>query len=577
MKNCYFLFGLFFLTTISFAQQTTKSISGRVTDGFSSPLAKANVVVKETKEGTFTNAQGRYSISVEVGQTLVFTFVGKRTAEVLIEDVTEILNIELYEAVNELSGVEIAKSRVKSQEQLLAEYSSNKRLIRTGIGIIDTERYGFRTQVFNQDELNVSATSFDQMVIGRIPGITFRQNSKTGTLQAFLPRSNGSPFVRGPAAFEIDGVLILEVPTFLDPAIIERIAIIQSAGALARYGTIAAGGLIIINTKTASYAYNPDLVTDQARLRNNYYKTGDAKTWSESMPSYMETLKSTSRSDAFETYTTLAKSYGASPYFHLDAYEYLAGARYTDAATKVKNKIWEKYNNNALVMKSLAYLAEVYKDSKTSLDVYEQVLKLRPNYQQSYFDLARAYERNGNQESAARIYARYYNLINDEKFEVSETFAPIMARDFTRFLDQIKGKDFAQTVSVSNEEKEFRGTRMLFEWNNSDAEFELQFVNPEKQFYKFAHTMLDNDTLMGDEKRNGYSSREYLIYEGEGLWQVNAKYKGNKSLTPTFLKVTIQHNYGLPSQRDEVRVFRLYVKDVNQKLFTLAHQASSLN
>jgi hypothetical protein len=54
-----------------------------------------------------------------------------------------------------------------------------------------------------------------------------------------------------------------------------------------------------------------------------------------------------------------------------------------------------------------------------------------------------------------------------------------------------------------------------------------------------------------------------------GSWQVNIKYLGNKSLTPTYLKASIYYNYGEVSQRKEVKLFKLSLKNVNQELFKL--------
>ncbi|MBT8204838.1 MAG: hypothetical protein KJO20_05635, partial [Eudoraea sp.] len=63
---------------------------------------------------------------------------------------------------------------------------------------------------------------------------------------------------------------------------------------------------------------------------------------------------------------------------------------------------------------------------------------------------------------------------------------------------------------------------------------------------------------------------EYLLDASlPGEWDVNIKYLGNKSLTPSYLKVTIYQNYGSMSQSKVVKVFRLQLKDANQRLFGL--------
>ena len=118
--------------------------------------------------------------------------------------------------------------------------------------------------------------------------------------------------------------------------------------------------------------------------------------------------------------------------------------------------------------------------------------------------------------------------------------------------------------------KDFNGTRLVFEWNDSEAEFELQFVNPENQYYNWEHSLLANADRIKDEKLKGYSCEEYLIDDSlKGVWKVNVKYLGNKHLSPTYLKVTAYYDYGTRRQREETKVFKLDLKDTKQELLTL--------
>ena len=50
-----------------------------------------------------------------------------------------------------------------------------------------------------------------------------------------------------------------------------------------------------------------------------------------------------------------------------------------------------------------------------------------------------------------------------------------------------------------------KDVRLIFEWDNSEAEFELEFVNPQGQAYSFIHTYEYNDDQINDEKKRGYS------------------------------------------------------------------------
>ena len=171
---------------------------------------------------------------------------------------------------------------------------------------------------------------------------------------------------------------------------------------------------------------------------------------------------------------------------------------------------------------------------------------------------------------------RYDYLLAEELLEKVEQVKTIMDRDLNNLIS-LKGADLVSTDRV-NEIKlddDFKGTRLVFEWSNSEAEFELQFVNPEKRYYKSKHSLVANAERIQSEKRSGFSSEEYLIDDTlRGNWLVNATYLGNKSLTPTYLKATVYYNYGSASQRKETKVFKLGLRNVNQQLFSVSNAVS---
>ncbi|HTH55350.1 MAG TPA: carboxypeptidase-like regulatory domain-containing protein, partial [Cyclobacteriaceae bacterium] len=87
MKKLYVCLCLCLISSILFAQTRDRVISGQLKstdDG--SPLPGVNVVIKGTTDGTVTDSDGRYSLSVPIGSVLVFSFVGMQTREVLVTE-----------------------------------------------------------------------------------------------------------------------------------------------------------------------------------------------------------------------------------------------------------------------------------------------------------------------------------------------------------------------------------------------------------------------------------------------------------------------------------------------------------
>ncbi|GAA3511444.1 TonB-dependent receptor [Aquimarina addita] len=103
-KITLILFGL--LTTLSFAQQT---ITGVVTDTSGTPIPFANISEKGTNNGTATDDDGNYTITVAENATLVFSFIGFTSQEVDVNTQT-IINVTLSEG-QELSTIVVVGSR----------------------------------------------------------------------------------------------------------------------------------------------------------------------------------------------------------------------------------------------------------------------------------------------------------------------------------------------------------------------------------------------------------------------------------------------------------------------------------
>lgn len=74
---------LLFLCSIHFSLAQNKSIQGVVLDNFG-PLAGASVIIKGTSKGVSTDFDGKYSLEVALGETLIFSYVGYNPKEVVV-------------------------------------------------------------------------------------------------------------------------------------------------------------------------------------------------------------------------------------------------------------------------------------------------------------------------------------------------------------------------------------------------------------------------------------------------------------------------------------------------------------
>ncbi|MEX0361172.1 MAG: carboxypeptidase-like regulatory domain-containing protein, partial [Allomuricauda sp.] len=80
-KN-FLLLGFMLVMNMTLAQN--KTVSGSVNDDQGTPLPGVNVIVQGTTNGTQTDFDGLYTISVSEGETLTFSYVGMATVSVVV-------------------------------------------------------------------------------------------------------------------------------------------------------------------------------------------------------------------------------------------------------------------------------------------------------------------------------------------------------------------------------------------------------------------------------------------------------------------------------------------------------------
>ena len=223
-----------------FSQQVT--ITGSVADDNSLALPGATVLVEGTSNGVTTDFDGNYSIIANVGDVLVFSYVGFETQSVIVGGDRKI-NIRLNSS-NELEEVVV-----------------------TGITTRNLKRSTSSTVVVSSDLIEgVAVTSPDMALQGRVAGLRIVSNSGTpGSPTSIRIRGEGSLTGSNSPLFVIDGVPVvngsysalgatagLGILSMINPSDIENITVLKDASATAPYGARGSNGVIVITTKSGS-------------------------------------------------------------------------------------------------------------------------------------------------------------------------------------------------------------------------------------------------------------------------------------------------------------------------------------
>ncbi|NNK76264.1 MAG: hypothetical protein HKP42_09415, partial [Maribacter sp.] len=223
MKNIVCLFSFFFILSVT-AKNATLNIKGIVThNGY--PLNNVRITIKDGAQGVFTNEKGYYGITAKPGDVLVFKHLGLQTIEVLLEDVTSILNINMKREEEQLQEVVVKKHKKKSPTERQIEYDLNRDLIRTNLGILDTRKSGLSIRVINGSDLNRGAPTFLEAIRGQLigkisyQGSIFDEDNTTVDLRVTTSLLEGQKA----AIYDVDGVIMETPPLFIPIQEIDRI------------------------------------------------------------------------------------------------------------------------------------------------------------------------------------------------------------------------------------------------------------------------------------------------------------------------------------------------------------------
>ncbi|MBO5015683.1 MAG: SusC/RagA family TonB-linked outer membrane protein, partial [Bacteroidaceae bacterium] len=202
-----------------------KTISGVVRSATDNePLIGVSVLVKGTTNGTITDFDGKYSLSVKTGDVLVFSYIGYVTQGVTITNQTT-LNVTLKEDAETL------------EEVVVVGYGTMKKKLVTGATV----------QVKGDNIAKLNTTNPLQAMQGQTPGVSITSTSgQPGEGMKVQIRGLGTTGSSGPL-YLIDGVGG-DIST-LNPADIESIDVLKDAASAAIYGAQAANGVVLVTTK----------------------------------------------------------------------------------------------------------------------------------------------------------------------------------------------------------------------------------------------------------------------------------------------------------------------------------------
>ncbi len=206
----------------AFAQKVT--VKGKVTDETKEGLVGVSVMIKGTTTGTVTDIDGNYVLPANVGDQLVFTYVGMKTQTVTATSTA--VNVTL-----------------KSDEHVLTE------IVAIGYGVSKKQDLTGAIGSVNSDAiLRQPGVSPVQSIQGKVSGVNIINSDQPGASPTILIRGMGTALSGRDPLYIVDGFPVTDIKNISSSDIVSM-DILKDASSASIYGLRAANGVVIITTK----------------------------------------------------------------------------------------------------------------------------------------------------------------------------------------------------------------------------------------------------------------------------------------------------------------------------------------
>ena len=183
-----------------------KEVYGKVTHQ-EYPVADVTISLAGKPDSPiYSDRKGEYKIKAQVGDIIQFAHISFETVSIFVEDITEELNVDLKQKVNELE--EVVVETKSDGSTLVARRNKVEAEFQTSRGKENPKASGFSQSFIEGEKLSNVYENIQQALVGKIPGYKYDQT----TGDAYLRGDAMSLNQDYPVAWEVDGVFTTYAP-----------------------------------------------------------------------------------------------------------------------------------------------------------------------------------------------------------------------------------------------------------------------------------------------------------------------------------------------------------------------------
>lgn len=500
----------------------TRTVSGIITDESGEPLIGASILVIGTTNGTVTDIDGRYEITIPAGaENINISYTGFTNQQIAVGEQSQ-LDISLSEGTQLAEVVVIGYAR-----------SSVKQNLTYAVSAIDAEK----------------VSSISTALQGNASGveIVFEEDDSREILvnnQAIdlLDTLNAPIFI-------IDGYIsTIDDFNSIDAYEIQASQFLEGAAALSLYGTEAENGVLLITTLDGDF----EPASAQPAPQDSLHKQAP----------YLDSLRLAATSDYYPTYLHLKTIFPNQPTFFLDIAQFLFERKQTEDALRVLSNLAELELENPELIRILGHLLLQNDQPQLAIYCFEKVLGWRPDEPQSYRDLGLAHEKNGEIKRAfdllhQALYAKWitadYQIANDFEdrfFGIEGLLLMELNSLYHRYPKILKSID-VDTALIKPMPTDLR---VVLNWSSDMTDIDLWIKEPggDTCSYKNAETPIGG--FLYEDITEGLGPEQYCLKKAvPGDYEILVDFFGDdrpRMIEGLMVQVYVYKYYGTPKQEE---------------------------
>jgi tetratricopeptide (TPR) repeat protein len=321
------------------------------------------------------------------------------------------------------------------------------------------------------------------------------------------------------------------------------------------------------NATSASYSVSTGNATyswDYGSDKNSDEVVGaiNVKGWDPKSPYMAKIKKASNMNQAYLIYLTEKKQYGTQPSFFLDVADYFIAKKETKRGLRILSNIAELELENHSLLRVLANKLLQLKQYSIALQLFKDLIELRPEEPQSYRDLGLAYEAMGNYNEAIK---QLYHVVKepfDNRFYGIELIAMNEINAILSKNPEGINLDYIDKKLLKNMPVDIR---VVLNWDADNTDVDLWVTDPNGEKCFYSNKLTRAGGRISNDFTQGYGPEEFMIRRAKpGYYKIEAHYYGTTTQSiqgKATLSVQFFKQFGTRHEQKEEITRRLNVTD----------------